>query len=83
MKLKAERVAQGIGWLSAVVLFIAFLLLSNGDVSGTGYVYLGMNVVGSAGIAYSSYKRGSYPSASLNAVWCLAASARIVYLLLK
>jgi len=65
MKLAIEVV----GWIGAVLIVLAYALLSAGKVAGDSRLYQYMNIVGALGFVVNSGWNGAYPSAALNVVW--------------
>jgi hypothetical protein len=57
--------------VGAVLILLAYLLLSMGRLTGQSILYQGMNVVGAAGFAINGWWHGALPSATLNVVWAL------------
>ena len=69
------------GWTGAVLILLAYLLLSAGRLTGQSLLYQGMNVVGAAGFVINGWWHGAIPSAALNVLWLLigaVASWRII-----
>ena len=69
------------GWGGAVLILLAYLLLSAGRTTGQSLGYQGMNVVGAAGFVINGWWHGAIPSAALNVLWLLIggiASWRII-----
>jgi len=69
------------GWGGAVLILLAYLLLSAGRLTGQALAYQGMNVVGAAGFVINGWWHGALPSAVLNILWLLIgaiASWRII-----
>jgi hypothetical protein len=58
-----------VGWIGAVLILIAYGLLSAGKLTGRSALYQGMNVVGAAGFVVNSGLNGALPSAALNVIW--------------
>jgi len=58
-----------IGWASAVMILVAYGLLSAGKLSGKSVSYQVMNVVGATGFVLNSGYNGAIPSAALNVIW--------------
>ena len=76
-----EIFVEIVGWGGAVLILLAYLLLSSGKLTGQSLVYQGMNVVGAAGFVVNGWWHGAIPSASLNVLWLLIgaiASWRII-----
>ena len=59
-----EIAVEVVGWAGALLILLAYLLLSAGKLTGQSVVYQGMNVVGAAG-----WWHGALPSTALNIVW--------------
>jgi len=59
------------GWGGAVLILLAYLLLSAGRLTGQALAYQGMNVVGAAGFVINGWWHGALPSAVLNILWLL------------
>ncbi|MGZ8282413.1 MAG: CBU_0592 family membrane protein [Allosphingosinicella sp.] len=59
------------GWIGAVLILLAYLLLSMGRLTGQSPVYQWMNVVGAAGFIVNGWWHGALPSATLNVVWLM------------
>jgi hypothetical protein len=69
------------GWGGAVLILLAYLLLSAGRTTGQSLNYQAMNVVGAAGFVINGWWHGAIPSAALNVLWLLIgaiASWRII-----
>jgi hypothetical protein len=69
------------GWGGAVLILLAYLLLSAGRLTGQSLSYQAMNVVGAAGFVINGWWHGAIPSAALNVLWLLIgafASWRII-----
>ena len=70
-----------VGWLGAVTILAAYLLLTAGKLHGNSRLYQALNVIGAAGFVVNSAGHGAMPSAILNVIWMgigLTALARIV-----
>jgi hypothetical protein len=65
MKLAVEL----IGWIGAVLILVAYALLSAGRLKSESVVYHLMNVFGSLGFVINSGWNGAFPSAAMNVVW--------------
>ena len=59
------------GWGGAVLILLAYLLLSAGRMSGQSLTYQAMNVVGAAGFVINGWWHAAIPSAALNVLWLL------------
>jgi hypothetical protein len=59
------------GWGGAILILLAYLLLSAGRLSGQSLAYQAMNVVGAAGFVVNGWWHRALPSATLNILWLL------------
>ena len=66
-----DTAVEVVGWAGAVLILLAYLLLSAGKLTGKSLLYQGMNVVGAAGFTVNGWWHGAVPSAVLNVVWML------------
>ena len=57
------------GWAGAVLILIAYVMLSAGKMDGRSHAYQIMNVVGAAGFIVNSGYNGAIPSVTINVVW--------------
>lgn len=57
------------GWLAAVLILLAYALLSTGRLRAGSRLYQGLNLVGALGFVINSGWNGALPSAVLNVVW--------------
>jgi len=65
MKLAVEV----IGWTGAVLILLAYALLSAGKLKGDSVSYQLMNILGAAGFVVNSGWNGALPSAVMNLIW--------------
>ena len=76
-----EIAVEVAGWAGALLILLAYLLLSAGRLTGQSIVYQGMNIVGAAGFVINGWWHRAIPSAALNVLWLLIgaiASWRII-----
>ena len=76
-----ELAVEIVGWAGAILILLAYLLLSAGRLTGQSMTYQAMNVVGAAGFVINGWWHGALPSATLNVLWLmigLFASIRII-----
>jgi hypothetical protein len=64
-----KLVVEIVGWVGALLILVAYGLLSAGKLTGRSPTYQGMNIVGAAGFVVNSGLNGALPSAALNAIW--------------
>jgi hypothetical protein len=66
----AEQLAvEVVGWAGAVLILLAYLLLSAGRLTGQSLTYQAMNVLGAAGFVVNGWWHRALPSAVLNILW--------------
>jgi len=58
-----------IGWVGAVILLLAYGLISTRRTDGGSIGYQLLNLVGSALLMLNSFFYGAYPSSGVNIVW--------------
>lgn len=66
-----ELIINIIGWLGAISLLGAYILVSTKVGHGNSVLYQSLNVIGSLGFIVNSYYFGAMPSVGLNVVWLL------------
>ena len=62
-------VIEVIGWVAALLILVAYGLLSANKLTANDRAYQWMNVVGAIGFVINSGWNGALPSAALNVVW--------------
>ncbi|MGY4398864.1 hypothetical protein ACVWZA_004074 [Sphingomonas sp. UYAg733] len=60
-----------IGWTGAVLILVAYLLVSTGRLTGQSLAFQWMNLVGAACFIINSGSHGALPSTVLNILWLL------------
>jgi formate hydrogenlyase subunit 3/multisubunit Na+/H+ antiporter MnhD subunit len=65
----AKYVIEIVGWVGAVLLLSAYLLLTMNKISPRSSLYHWLNLVAGAGIVVNSGWNGAYPSVFINVVW--------------
>ena len=66
-----ELAVEVAGWAGALLILLAYLLLSAGRLTGQSLTYQLMNVVGAAGFVINGWWHRAMPSAVLNIIWLL------------
>ena len=77
----AQLAVEIVGWVGALLILLAYLLISAGKLTGQSPLYQWMNIVGAAGFVINGWWHRALPSAALNVLWLLIgaiASWRIV-----
>jgi hypothetical protein len=75
-----ELAVEAAGWGGAILILLAYLLLSMGRLTGQSSVYQWMNVVGAAGFTINGWWHGALPSAALNILWMLIGGLALIRL---
>lgn len=57
------------GWTGALLILLAYLLVTSGRVTGQSLAFQLMNLFGAAGFTINGWWHGALPSASLNVIW--------------
>lgn len=57
------------GWTGALLILLAYLLVTSGRVTGQSLAFQLMNLFGAAGFTINGWWHGALPSASLNLIW--------------
>jgi hypothetical protein len=71
-------VGDVLGWLGAVSLIGAYLLVSLGVISAQSFLYQIMNIVGGGGLLVLAVMRRAYPSAVTNVMWVIIGLVALV-----
>ena len=70
-------ITDAVGWVGAILLLVAYGLVSFKRLEGSSIVYQIMNAVAGVLLAISTFYRAAYPSSFLNVVWAIIAVAAI------
>ncbi|MCH7641260.1 hypothetical protein IID22_03625 [Patescibacteria group bacterium] len=62
-----------IGWTGAILILLAYFLVSTKRVLPKSRLYHSLNLLGALGIGVNSYAQGAFPATGLNVVWSLIA----------
>ncbi|QNQ11734.1 CBU_0592 family membrane protein [Sphingomonas alpina] len=60
-----------VGWTGAILILVAYLMVSAGRLTGQSAVFQWMNLVGAACFIVNSGWHGALPSTVLNILWLL------------
>ena len=60
-----------VGWIGAVMMLSAYVLLTLGRLKSQSPVYHWLNIVSGAGLIVNSGWNGAYPSVCINVVWLI------------
>ncbi|MBU2566397.1 hypothetical protein KKG46_02455 [Patescibacteria group bacterium] len=69
-----------IGWYGTIAIVTAFALVSFEIIKPTTLFYLLLNITGSIGIIYISFKKKTYQPGVLNIIWAFIAGVAIIRL---
>lgn len=58
------------GWIGAVCVLGAYMLLSAGRMSGNSVPFHLLNMIGAGGFVINTWWHGAIPSMVLNVIWC-------------
>lgn len=58
-----------IGWLGAIFVLTAYILLSINKISSKGYLYQILNLLGAIFLIINTFYLKAYPSMFVNVVW--------------
>ena len=64
-----ELAVEVVGWTGALLILLAYLLISAGKLTGQSPLYQWMNIVGAAGFVINGWWHRAIPSTALNVVW--------------
>ncbi len=73
---------EAIGWYGTVVIVGAFALVSLELLAPTSLWYLILNLTGSLGIVFISFKKKAFQPGVLNVIWALITGAAILKLMI-
>lgn len=73
-----QIISESIGWYGTIAIIIAFALVTFEILAPTNLLYLMMNITGSAGIIYISFKKKIYQPGVLNIIWLLIAVISVI-----
>ena len=65
----AQIAVEVVGWTGALLILLAYLLISAGRLTGQSLLYQWMNIVGAAGFVINGWWHRAIPSTVLNVVW--------------
>lgn len=66
------------GWLGALMLLLAYILVSSRKLAGDSLTYQMLNLVGSSCLLVNAFHFGAYPSVGVNSIWILIALLTII-----
>jgi hypothetical protein len=66
-----EIAVEVAGWIGALLILLAYLLVTLGKLTGQSLAFQWMNLVGAAGFVINGWWHGAIPSTALNVLWLL------------
>ncbi len=76
--MKKLNIHELLGWYGAIVIVLAYALLSFDIINANDFIYQTLNATGALGIAYISYIKKVYQSVVLNIIWLVIALIAII-----
>jgi len=73
----AQLAVEVVGWAGALLILLAYLLVTTGRLTGQSLAFQWMNLLGAAGFVVNGWAHRALPSASLNVVWMLIAAVAL------
>lgn len=64
---------ESIGWIGAILILLAYWLLTHKVTHSHSYLYQGLNLVGGLTLVFEAWAKNSYPVILLNVVWVMVA----------
>jgi hypothetical protein len=65
------------GWAGALLILLAYVLVTIGRLTGQSLAFQWMNLLGAAGFIINGWWHRALPSASLNVIWMLIAAVAL------
>ena len=66
-----ELAVEAVGWAGALLILLAYVLVTMGRLTGRSPAFQWMNLWGAAGFIVNGWWHGALPSAALNVLWLL------------
>ena len=76
-------VGDVLGWIGAVSLIGAYMLVSSGVISAQSYTYQILNIIGGGGLLVLGLMRKAYPSVATNIMWVVVGIIAITGLVFR
>jgi hypothetical protein len=77
-----DQLSENLGWLGAFAVLGGYALLSLDFIEGDSFLYHGLMLIGSVGLAIITYRRQTYQPFIVNVVFSILAALAITRLLL-
>ena len=66
-----------VGWTGALLILLAYVLVTAGRLTGQSLAFQWMNLLGAAGFIINGWWHRALPSTALNVVWMLIAAVAL------
>lgn len=73
----AQIAVEVVGWTGALLILLAYVLVTTGRLTGQSLAFQWMNLLGAAGFIVNGWWHGALPSTALNVVWMLIAAVAL------
>jgi hypothetical protein len=78
-----ELAIEVVGWAGAVLILLAYMLISADKLSGQSRLFQWMNIVGAAGIAINAWWHSAWPAVALDVAWMIIGGVALWQILKK
>ena len=72
-----ELAVEAVGWAGALLILLAYVLVTMGRLTGRSPAFQWMNLWGAAGFIVNGWWHGALPSTVLNVIWMLIATVAL------
>ena len=72
-----EIAVEVAGWIGALLILLAYLMVTVGKLTGQSLAFQWMNLIGAAGFVINGWWHRALPSAALNVLWMLIAGVAL------
>jgi hypothetical protein len=72
-----EIAVEAVGWAGALLILLAYVLVTLGRLTGQSLAFQWMNLLGAAGFIVNGWWHRALPSTALNVVWMLIAAVAL------
>jgi hypothetical protein len=72
-----EIAVEAVGWTGALLILLAYVLVTAGRLTGQSLAFQWMNLFGAAGFIVNGWWHRALPSTALNIVWMLIAGVAL------
>lgn len=69
----AKIIIEIVGWIGAVLILLAYFLITHKDISARSKPYQIMNLIGSILVGVNAFFNRAYPSFIINFIWMVIA----------